>query len=165
MLNISSSGIRKSRLQWLLPHTCQVGIMKKTASEKCWQGCRQKETSMWCGCECTIVQPRWRQWGFLQKLKTGNNIRSDQSLRCVRLFAIPWTAAWQASLWPTPGAYSNSWPSCWWYHPTISPTCPLLLPPQSFLASGSFPMSQLPKVLEFQLQHLTFQWIFRTYFL
>ena len=36
---------------------------------------------------------------------------------------------------PTPGAYSNSCPSCWWYHPTISwfiLCCPLLLPPLIF---------------------------------
>ena len=44
---------------------------------------------------------------------------------------------------PTPGACSNSCPSSWWCHPTISssavpfPTCL-----QSFPASGSFPMSQ-----------------------
>ena len=45
---------------------------------------------------------------------------------------------------PTPGAYSNSWPSSQWCHPTISSSfihfssCP-----QTFLASGSFPMSHL----------------------
>ena len=40
---------------------------------------------------------------------------------------------------------------------------------QSLPASGSFPMSQflhqVAKVLEFQLQHQSFQWIFRTDFL
>ena len=44
---------------------------------------------------------------------------------------------------PTPGAYSNPYPSSRWYHPTISssiiPFSSLL---QSFTASGSFPMSQ-----------------------
>ena len=45
---------------------------------------------------------------------------------------------------PTPGVHSNSHPSSQWCHPAISssvvpfPTCP-----QSFPASGSFPMSQL----------------------
>ena len=29
---------------------------------------------------------------------------------------------------PTPGAYSNSCPSCWWCHPTISFCHPFLLP-------------------------------------
>ena len=37
---------------------------------------------------------------------------------------------------PTPGVHSDSRPSSQWCHPTI--TCP-----QSFPASGSFPMSQL----------------------
>ena len=45
---------------------------------------------------------------------------------------------------PTPGAYSNSCPSCRWCHPTISPS---VIPFSSCLqfsisASGSFPVSQ-----------------------
>ena len=44
---------------------------------------------------------------------------------------------------PTPGAYSNSCPSSWWCHPTISSSVvPFSFHLQSFLASGSFPMSQ-----------------------
>ena len=45
----------------------------------------------------------------------------------------------------TPGVYSNSCPPSWWRHPAISSS---VVPsssscPQSLLASGSFPMSQL----------------------
>ena len=44
---------------------------------------------------------------------------------------------------PTPGAYSNSCPSSWWCHPTISSSViPFSYCPQSLPASGSFPMSQ-----------------------
>jgi len=44
---------------------------------------------------------------------------------------------------PTPGACSNSRPSSWWCHPTISSSVvPFSSCPQSFPASGSFPMSQ-----------------------
>ena len=44
---------------------------------------------------------------------------------------------------PTPRAYSNSCPSSWWYHPTISSSViPFFFCPQSFPASGAFPMSQ-----------------------
>ena len=44
---------------------------------------------------------------------------------------------------PTPGACSNSYPSSQWYHPTISSSViPFSSCPQSFQASGSFPMSQ-----------------------
>ena len=45
---------------------------------------------------------------------------------------------------PTPRAYSNSCPLCWWCHPAISSSViPFSSCPQSFPASGSFPMSQL----------------------
>ena len=45
---------------------------------------------------------------------------------------------------PTPGVYSNSCPLSWWCHPTISSSVvPFSSCPQSFPASGSFPMSQL----------------------
>ena len=44
---------------------------------------------------------------------------------------------------PTLGACSNSCPSSWWCHPTIwSSVVPFSSCLQSFLASGSFPMSQ-----------------------
>ena len=44
---------------------------------------------------------------------------------------------------PTPGAYSNSRPSCRWCHPTISSfVIPFSSSLQSFPASGSFLMSQ-----------------------
>ena len=85
------------------------------------------------------------------------------------------------SLWPhglqhtrlpcvsTPGACSNSCPSSQWCHPTISySVVPFSSYLQSFLTSGSFPIvsssHQVSKVLEFQLQHQSFQWIFRTDF-
>ena len=45
---------------------------------------------------------------------------------------------------PTPGVYSNSCPLSRWCHPTISSSfIPFSSCPQSFPASGSFPMSQL----------------------
>ena len=66
---------------------------------------------------------------------------------------------------PTPRVYSNSCPLRWWCHPAIwSSVIAFSSYLQSFPASGSFPMSQT-KVLEFQLQHQSFQWIFRTDFL
>ena len=45
---------------------------------------------------------------------------------------------------PTPGVHSNSCPSSRWCHPAISSSvAPFFSCPQSLLASGSFPMSQL----------------------
>ena len=68
---------------------------------------------------------------------------------------------------PTPGVYPNSCPLSWWCYPTISfSVVPFSSHLQSFPASGSFPVSQFftsgAKVLEFQLQHQSFQWTLRT---
>ena len=92
---------------------------------------------------------------------------SVQSLSHVRLFATPWTAAPQASLSITNSqsllklmSIESVMPSnnLILYHP-------LLLWPSIF-SSGSFhyvsSLHQVAKVLEFQLQHQSFQWIFRT---
>ena len=69
------------------------------------------------------------------------SFRSVQSLSRVWLFATPWTAARPS---PTPRASSNSCPSSRWCHPTISSSVvPFSSCLQSFLASGSFPMSQV----------------------
>ena len=65
---------------------------------------------------------------------------------------------------PTLRAYLNSCPSCWWCHPTISSSViPFFSCLQYFSASGSFPMvsssHQVANILEFQLQHQSFQWL------
>ena len=70
---------------------------------------------------------------------------------------------------PTPRACSNSCPSSQWCHPTISSSVfPFSSRLQSFLPSGAFPRvsssHQVAKVLKLQLQHQSFQWIFRTDF-
>ena len=86
-----------------------------------------------------------------------SQIRSDQSLSCVRLFATPWIAARQASCpSPTPGVHSDSCPLIHWCHPAISSSVvPFFSCPQSFPASGYSPWvnssHQVAKVLEFQL--------------
>ena len=123
-----------------------------------------------------VIEESWVLWEL--KGLTGEDgtvqFSSVQSLSRVWLFATPWIAAHQASL-----SITNSWslfklsPLSRWCHPTISsyvvsfPSCL-----QSFSASGSFQMSHfftskvaVAKVLEFQLQHQSFQWIFRTDFL
>ena len=61
----------------------------------------------------------------------------------VWLFVTPWIAACQASLSITNSWSSNSCPSNQWCHPTISSSViPFSSCLQSFLASGSFPMTQ-----------------------
>ena len=66
----------------------------------------------------------------------------------------------------SPGICSNSHPLSWQCHPTISPSVvPFSSCLQSFPASGLFQWvgssNQVAKVLELQLQHQSFQWIFK----
>ena len=68
----------------------------------------------------------------------------------------------------TPGVYSNSYPWSQWCHPAISSSVvPFSSYPQSLPASGFFQWVNSPhevaKILEFQLQHQSFQWTPRTY--
>ena len=80
----------------------------------------------------------------------------------------PLTAAHQASLSiATPGACSNSRASSRWCHPTISssvvPSPPALnLSQHQGLFKWVSSLHQVGKVLEFQLQHQSFQWTPRT---
>ena len=68
-----------------------------------------------------------------------------QSLSCVQLFVTLWTAACQAFLSftsPSPEVCSDSCPLSWWCYLTISSSATHRSScPQSFPASGSFPVS------------------------
>ena len=68
---------------------------------------------------------------------------------------------------PTPRVYSNSCPSSWWCHPAISSSVvPFSSCPNPSQHQGLFqwvnPLHEVAKILEFQLQHQSFQWIPRT---
>ena len=99
------------------------------------------------------------------------SIVAVQSPSRVRLFATPWTAACQTSLSLTISRICpNSCPLNRWAHPTISSSVVSFFSClQTFPAPGSFRMSwsshQVAKVLELQLQHQSFQWVFRVDFL
>ena len=113
---------------------------------------------------------------FDQKNKNTNNIKklysSVHSLSSVQLFATPWTTAHQASLTIT---NSQSLLKLMSIESVMSSNhlilcCPILLLPSIFPSNqGLFKWvsssNQVAKVLEFQLQHQFFQWIFRTDFL
>ena len=93
-----------------------------------------------------------------------------QLLSCVQLLATPWTAALQASL---PCTVSQSLLEFMSIESVILSNHLILCNPlplclQSFPASESFPINgslpQVAKVLWFQRQHQSFQWIFRVDF-
>ena len=93
-----------------------------------------------------------------------------QSLSRILLIATPWTAALQASL----SFYHHlefaqthvHWvgdaiqPS----HPLLSPSPPSIFPSIQVFCSWISSSHQVAKVLELQLQHQSFQWIFRVDF-
>ena len=71
---------------------------------------------------------------------------------------------------PTPKVYPDSCPLNWWCHPAISSSVsPFSSCPQSLPASGPFQWvnssQEVAKILEFHLQHQSFQWTPRTDFL
>ena len=93
---------------------------------------------------------------------------SVQLLSCVRLFVTPWTATLQASL-----SITNSWSSLTMSIESVMPSNHLILCHPLLLLPSIFPHNQglfkwvssshqVAKVLEFQLQHQSFQWIFKT---
>ena len=97
---------------------------------------------------------------------------SVQLLSCVQLFVTPWTVLRQASL-----SITNYWEftqtHVHWVGDATQPSHPLLSPPPpAFNLSHHQSLfrwvnssHQVAQVLEFQLQHKSFQWISRTDFL
>ena len=98
--------------------------------------------------------------GFDPKVSVSHSVVSDSfwphRLQHARLPGPPQTLR----------AHSNSCPSSRWCHPTISSSVVPFSCFQSFPASESFQWvsssHQVAKILELQLQHHSFQWIFRT---
>ena len=44
-------------------------IIQKSTNNKCWRGCGEKGTLLYCWWECKLVQPLWKTvWRFLRKL-------------------------------------------------------------------------------------------------
>ena len=57
-------------MRYHLTHV-RMAIIKKSTNNKCWRGCGEKGTIVYCWWECKLVQPLWKTlWKFLKKLKT-----------------------------------------------------------------------------------------------
>ena len=94
-------------------------------------------------------------------------ISSVQFLSYVQVFATPWTAAYQASLSITNSRSSFKLMSIELVMPSnhLILCCPLLLPsipPSISLFQWVNSSHEVAKILEFQLQHQSFQWTPRT---
>ena len=108
---------------------------------------------MCCQCETHI-----RFWECSKKVQFSHSVMSNSLWPHGLQHARPPCSS------PTPGACSNSCPSSQWCHAIISSSVVCFSSYlQFFPASGSFLVSlhQVAKVLEFQLQHQSFQWIFK----
>ena len=107
-------------------------------------------------------------------LGAGNNLQLIQyqfSRSVVSDFLQPHGRQHARPLWPLPttGVYTNSCPLSRWCHPTISSVVPFSSSLQPYQHQGLLQkvssLHQVAEVLEFELQHQSFQWIFRTNFL
>ena len=118
---------------------------------------------------CGILQARILKWVAISFSRGSSPPRDRTQVSCIvgRCFTIASSflissvqfshSVMSDSLWPhepqharlpcpspTPGVYPNLCALSWWCHPTISSSViPFSSYPQSFPASGSFPMSQL----------------------
>ena len=149
------------------------------STDKCWDVGRKEPAAPKIRCLCDKVRCvtafkgalKRRETLFLQLVYQAGSVqeRVHNSVQFSRLVVSD-------SLWPMdcsrlglpvdhqlPEFTQNSCPLSWWCHPTLSSSVIPFSGLQTFPASGSSIFShQVAKVLEPQLQHQSFQWIFKT---
>ena len=59
----------KTTMRYHLTPT-RMAVINKSTNNKCWRGCREKVTLLYCLWKCKVVQPLWRTvWRFLKQLE------------------------------------------------------------------------------------------------
>ena len=151
-----------------LLNMCPTDLKMSTHTQTCTQTC--VSALLWIHPQLEMIKMSFRRWGNSGGAWDVIQFSLVQSLSRVQLFATPWTAARQASLSITNSQNLLKLMSIESVMPSnrLILCHPLLLLPSIFPSIGLFSnsyLNQVAKVLEFQLQHQSFQWIFRTDFL
>ena len=71
MLNITHYQRNANQNHYEVPlTTVKMAAIQKSTKNKCWRGCGEKRTLLYCWWEYKLVQPLWRtMWRFLKKLE------------------------------------------------------------------------------------------------
>ena len=158
-----------------------MAIIKKYTNNKCWRGYAEKGTLLFCWWKCKLLQPLWKTvWRLLTKVELAYDPEIPQ-FSSVQFSFLTQSCPTLCNPMDcsTPGVPVHHQlpeftqthvhrvsdaiqPS----HPLLSPSLPAFnLPQHQGLFKWVSSLHQVAKVLEFQLQHQSFQWIFRTDFL
>ena len=128
-----------------------------------------------CAIEHVFISSLFHTWSYLSflliSIQFSVQFNSFHSLSCVWPFATPQTAAHQASVHHQFPEFTQT--HVHWVGDAIQLSHPLSSPPSPTFNLSQYQglfkwvssSHQVTKVLEFQLQHQSFQWIFRIDFL
>ena len=144
------------------PHTARKAIIKKPTNNKCWRGCAQEGTLSNCWWKCKLIQPLWRTLSVQFSSVDQSCLTLCDSIDC----SIPGFSVYHQLLELTQTHVHQVGDAIHSSHPLSYPSPPAfnLSQHQGLFKWVGF-SHQVAKVLEFQLQHQSFQWIFRTDFL